>query len=222
MSKFFLASLATISLSLAALGSAQAARIDIPAEVIVQAVDGKDLGLQLFGSREYLDLNAGSHRIAVKYKDLFEMMGDNHEVVASDPVLLAFVLPADGSYRLAFDKPRDLTTARAFAKDPKFQIVDANGKPLATESMNQEQQESLWQAAVSLGAGSSTTDAARSTAITTATATTVAVTANAEQATPIAAPAPEQKMAAEQLHYWWTQADSATRASFLKAIGVNP
>lgn len=217
--------------------NAHAARLDLPQEVIVQAVNGKDLGMQLFGNKDYLELAPGSHRIAVKYKDLFEMMGDNHEVVASDPVLLAFELPAEGSYRLTFDKPKELAQARAFAKAPKFQVVDAKGTPLPQQSLTQEERDSLWQA--TLGGGSTTSDAAKmtaapqTTAVTPATATAaVAPAAAAAPAAVVSAPAiapsahgaatdAAQRMTAEQLNYWWSQADSETRAAFLNAIGAN-
>lgn len=200
-----------------------AARLMVPPEVIVQAVNGKDLGLQLFGSKDYLELAPGSHRIAVKYKDLFEMMGDNHEVVASDPVLLAFELPADGDYRLTFDKPTELAAARAFAKAPKFLVVDAQGQPLAQQSLTQEERDSLWQA--TLGGGSTTSDAAKMTApsqppAAAAPAVTAAavVAPAAVSAAPAEAPDAAQRMVAEQLSYWWSQADSETRAAFLNTV----
>ncbi|MBQ1784724.1 MAG: DUF2057 domain-containing protein [Gammaproteobacteria bacterium] len=216
---------------------AHAARLELPEEVIVQAVNGQDLGLQLFGTKDYLELAPGSHRIAVKYKDLFEMMGDNHEVVASDPVLLAFELPTEGTYRLSFTKPTELTQARAFAKAPKFLIVDAKGTPLAQQSLTQEERDSLWQA--TLGGGSITSGAAKMTAApqasavaATPTAAAVAPAAAVTPAAAVAAPsiaAPSvsgattdgaQRMTAEQLNYWWSQADSETRAAFLNAISA--
>ncbi len=208
---------------------AVAARLDLPEEVIVQAVNGKDLGMQLFGNKDYLELAPGSHRIAVKYKDLFEMMGDNHEVVASDPVLLAFELPTEGTYTLTFDKPKELNQARAFAKAPKFLVVDAKGTPLAQQSLTQEERDSLWQA--TLGGGSTTSDAAKmtappQTAVAVAT-TTAAVVPAAVVAAPTLTPSANstatdaaQRMTAEQLNYWWSQADSETRAAFLNAIGA--
>lgn len=202
--------------------NAFAARLMVPPEVIVQAVNGKDLGLQLFGSKDYLELAPGSNRIAVKYKDLFEMMGDNHEVVASDPVLLAFELPADGDYRLTFDKPTELAAARAFAKAPKFLVVDAKGKPLAQQSLTQEERDSLWQA--TLGGGSTTSEAAKMTApaqppAAPAVATTAVVASAAVSAPPTEAPDAAQRMVTDQLNYWWSQADSETRAAFLNAVG---
>ena len=169
----------------------QAAELQVASEIVVDAINGQNRTKLLFGNSEKLTLNSGEQRLLVRYKDLFERGADEHDVVTSEQLLLAFNLPADGQYQLQLDAPNNVTAARAFAKAPQLRLVDAQGQPLALTILSEAQQQQLWQAA--------------------ATPNT-----NATAVTTVVAGSSEQQMVSEQLNYWWQKADAQTRQQFLQ------
>ena len=195
-----------------------AARLEVPEELIIVAVDGKDLGLQLFNTKDHVDLSVGAHRIAVKYKDLYELGGDQHEVVASEPVLLAFAVAEEGSYRFSFTRPETVEAARRFAAEPQFGIIGPNGQTVESRMLTQDQQQSLW--VESLGLDNSRSEAVKATAM--PVAQTAVATPRVTAETKAATTTGEQQMAAEQLRYWWSKADAQTRQAFLSQILSKP
>lgn len=188
-----------------------AAELQVAGEIVVDAVNGKERNSLLFGNDEQLSLGTGEQRLLVRYKDLFELGADEHEVVSSEPLLLAFNLPAEGSYQLQLDAPSNVKAARAFAKAPQLRLTDAKGQPIAMTILTEAQQQQLWQAAA--------TPTASATAATAAPAALAATAITGAAATPGNG---EQQMVSEQLHYWWQKADAQTRQQFLQQLQQQP
>jgi uncharacterized protein YccT (UPF0319 family) len=199
--------------------AADPALIELPEEVVLQAVNGEPHRTGLFGAREPLRLAPGRHRIAFRYRDLFEFGGDSHEVVTSPLLILDFELETADGYRLDFDRPRDVEAGRRFARRPAFTLVDGRGSPVPRQSLSAEASEPLLARALGFGGGAS---AARLTDPEATAARSAPVPASESTATHPAATAanPDQRMAAEQLRYWWSLADAETRAAFLRELEV--
>ena len=184
-----------------------AAELLLASELVVDAVNGEKRTNLLFGNAAKLTLAAGEQRLLVRYKDLFELGADEHEVVSSEALLLAFTLPAEGNYQLQLDAPSNVKAARAFAKAPQLRLIDAKGQPIAMTILTEAQQQQLWQAAATPTASATAT-----------TAVPAAIGATAVTAAAAAQGNGEQQMVSEQLHYWWQKADAQTRQQFLQQL----
>ena len=94
--------------------------VDVPMELEIVVINERRVeGInKLFnlGDRT-LHLQPGEYRIIAYYKNLFELPGNNHEVVKSAPVMYRIKGAAGSRYRLSFDEPADVDEARKMAKD---------------------------------------------------------------------------------------------------------
>lgn len=189
--------------------SLPAAELQVASEIVVDAINGQSRTKLLFGNNEQLTLSAGNQRLLVRYKDLFDLGADEHEVVSSEPLLLAFNLPAEGTYRLQLDAPSNVKAARAFAKAPQFRLLNADGQPLAMTILTEAQQQQLWQAAATPTVATTPTSSAGAVAAAATAATATTSTTQGQG---------EQQMVSEQLHYWWQKADAQTRQQFLQQL----
>ena len=94
--------------------------VDVPMELEIVVINERRVeGVnKLFGLGDRtLHLQPGDYRIIAYYKNLFELSGNNHEVVKSDPVMYRISGEAGSRYRLAFDEPADVDEARKMAKN---------------------------------------------------------------------------------------------------------
>lgn len=69
-----------------------------------------------FGSRD-LQLLPGEYRIVAFYKNLFDISPDQHQIVKSDPSIFTVNGNPGDVFLLNFEKPQNLKTAKAMAKD---------------------------------------------------------------------------------------------------------
>lgn len=101
--------------------------IDVPMELEIVTINERRLEginkLFSFGDRT-LHLQPGDYRIIAYYKNLFELSGNEHDVVKSDPVLFRVTGQAGSRHRLVFDVPADVVEARQMAKQFSGYSVD--------------------------------------------------------------------------------------------------
>ncbi|MEE4251867.1 MAG: DUF2057 family protein [Alcanivoracaceae bacterium] len=101
--------------------------VDVPMELEIVTVNERRLEginkLFSFGDRT-LHLQPGDYRIIAYYKNLFELSGNEHEVVKSDPVLFRVNGQAGSRHRLAFEVPADVEAARQMAKQFSGYSID--------------------------------------------------------------------------------------------------
>lgn len=101
--------------------------VDVPMELEIVTINERRLEginkLFSFGDRT-LHLQPGDYRIIAYYKNLFELSGNEHDVVKSDPVLFRVTGQAGSRHRLAFDVPADVVEARQMAKQFSGYSVD--------------------------------------------------------------------------------------------------
>lgn len=123
-----------------------AAEITFPENVIVLGVDGQETGNSgLFARKKSsFQLPAGEHTIMARYDRLFQINGDDFDVVRSKGVTIKVVL-ADQNYVLGWQpEPASLEEAREFVKRPTLKISTSTGQVVATQQGAVQQNTSLF------------------------------------------------------------------------------
>lgn len=106
---------------------AEVAILEVPEEVQVMAIDGREPPPSFLRSQVRLALLPGEHVLGLRYVHLFQINSEEHEVVRSGQAALRFTAGAGGRYRLEAPPQRDLDAARKFAKAPQFRLADLGG-----------------------------------------------------------------------------------------------
>ena len=95
------------------------ATIVMPEQLEVASVNGKEIaggsGMMSIGDK-VLEVAPGRYELLVFYRELWEL-GEQHEVLRSDPALFVVEAQPAGRYRLDYDRPEDLAAARELAND---------------------------------------------------------------------------------------------------------
>ncbi|MDO4222995.1 MAG: DUF2057 family protein [Acinetobacter sp.] len=80
-------------------------------------------------------LDAGQHRLYVRYQSFFEdMMSDEHAKVKSETILLQTPALPDGQYRLqSVNAPSNLQAAQQYVQKPHIALYDAKGNMVAQQ-----------------------------------------------------------------------------------------
>lgn len=113
--------------------AADVATLNVPEQIQVMAVDGKEITGSLLEKSQLMTALPGEHVFSLRYVELFQINSEEHEVVRSRQTALRFTAVAGREYRIEMDKQGSLDAARKFAKDPKFRLVDV-GSGAVTES----------------------------------------------------------------------------------------
>ncbi|TQF72464.1 DUF2057 domain-containing protein [Pseudoalteromonas luteoviolacea] len=175
-------------------GISVSGEVNFPEELLPLQVNDKEIEHSFFNKVRTLDLPAGTHRIKVKYSDLFELDYDEHEVVDSDPFWVEVELQ-DEDYQVRFEAIDDVEQARLFAKSPTIWFQAEQGQAVSTKPVTQQTSKPI-------------------------TPVKVAVTHNTASPVTSSKPAPTagQPDAVAMLEFWWQQASPQQRAAFLEAI----
>lgn len=95
------------------------AEIVLPEQLEVATVNGREIegasGMLTKGDKT-LELAPGRYELLVFYRELWEL-GDQHEVLRSDPALFIVDVAAGGRYRIDFERPAGVEEARELAAD---------------------------------------------------------------------------------------------------------
>lgn len=105
----------------------EVALLEVPEQVQVMAIDGREPPPSFLRSQSTLALLPGEHVFSLRYVQLFQVSSEEHEVVRSRQAALRFSAVAGGRYRLEAPVQRNLEGARRFAKAPEFRLVSAGG-----------------------------------------------------------------------------------------------
>lgn len=193
--------------------AAEEARVFIPREFNLVNVDGDSYIQPLVGNGTLIKLLPGEHKIVIKYVDFWSINADTDEKVASQPMLLVFNANAGEKYRIKSQELKDVTAAKAFAKNPQVDIISESSKTsVATDVKYQLEDKGLIAAFVD---SMSSNDAPKPEAAA-ATAGTVAAAASATDST--SEPRSKGEPALEMLKYWWQKADAQQQEEFMKWI----
>lgn len=98
----------------------QVLTIRVPSDLEVFTINGSEVdGVNTFFNTDHKDLKVtpGRYEILAYYKRLWDLDADSHEVMKSDPAL--FVVDGDAGefYRLDFERPQNVSQARALEDD---------------------------------------------------------------------------------------------------------
>ena len=78
----------------------QAATLSFPEELIPITVNGKQVEHSLFSKKLDFDLPIGTHKVQIKYSDLYELDYDEHQTVSSAPFWVEVAITQDGQYQI--------------------------------------------------------------------------------------------------------------------------
>lgn len=127
--KFAMLALATTSLS-----SMAQVTLNVGENTIVTAINGQEVRNSLFAEpKRVFHLEAGKHVITAKYQRLYELQGDNHDVLRSSNISLPVELSDNQSYELVMaNQPDFYQDAKEYAKQPTL-TVRQNGQILTSQ-----------------------------------------------------------------------------------------
>ncbi|GMM86568.1 DUF2057 family protein [Pseudoalteromonas sp. MTN2-4] len=183
----------------------QAATLSFPEELIPISVNGKQVEHSLFSKKLDFDLPIGTHKVQIKYSDLYELDYDEHQTVSSSPFWVEVTINQEGQYRIAFDRAKDADAAELFAKSPNVYVIAPNKSQQVAVKVKPK-------AVVAPAVVAATVQ----TVATPMTITTQVAPKSRKQIEGMTHPSAEL-----MLHYWWQQADENQRKAFLKAVKVN-
>lgn len=108
----------------AARAPAEVALLRVPEQIEVMAVDGREPPPSFLKSNVELTVLPGEHVLSLRYVELFQLGSDEHDVVRSRQAALRFNAVAGTAYVLEIPKPLNHDAAKAFAKDPHFNLLN--------------------------------------------------------------------------------------------------
>ncbi|HET8731567.1 MAG TPA: DUF2057 family protein [Moraxellaceae bacterium] len=106
---------------------AEVAVVDVPEEVQVMAIDGREPPSSLLTSQVQLALLPGDHVFSLRYVQLFQLGAGEHDVVRSGQAALRFTAAPGAHYRLDVPPQKNPDVARQFARSPLFTLVNLSG-----------------------------------------------------------------------------------------------
>lgn len=105
-------------------GEAELALVDVPDQVQLLSIDGRDLPGGLLQRKQTVELLPGERVLTLRYVELFQFGAGDHEVVRSRPAALRVTLAAGQRYRVTVEnRPTSLEMARKYARDPAFALT---------------------------------------------------------------------------------------------------
>lgn len=215
---------------IALLGSstAFAANLNIPMAFEYLAVDGTEIKSSLFNHIDDIELDNGTHKIAIRYHDMVQDdFSDSESFIKSSPFIVTLTVDGDHQYSLKADGGV-IKHPKSFAKSPKV-VITRHDSAVVDYSVKQTDftEDSFVNSLFGGGNGQDITSLASAATgavvapvpVTTTTTVTTATTITA----PISKPAPIDSMTGKQdaghaeqmLQYWWLHADHKTRKEFM-------
>ena len=119
----------------------QVLTLEVPTELEIHSINGRPYTAanSMFGaSDKRLHLQPGAYRVHAFYKNGFDIDGGiSHEVVRSRTAIFNFEGKAGETWRLEFDRPRNLAEAREFTNDfPAWALNTGNGERIEAKAGN--------------------------------------------------------------------------------------
>lgn len=126
--------LAVVALVTASVSSMAQVTLNVGENTIVTAINGQEVKNSLFTEpKRVFKLEAGKHVITAKYERLYDLRGDNHDMLRSSNISLPVELLDNQSYELIMaNQPEYYNQAKEYAKQPTLAIRQ-NGQILASQ-----------------------------------------------------------------------------------------
>lgn len=110
----------------------EVAHLELPHIAQLRSVDGlplNRLGRMTTSETTTYTLLPGRHKLAVRYHEIWPISDDEHETLASDPVVIEGTFEAGAVYRIEVQAPRDIKDARVFIIKPVIGLSKVSEKP---------------------------------------------------------------------------------------------
>lgn len=102
--------------------------LNVGDNTVVTAINGQEVKNGLFSEpQRTFNLQAGKHVITAKYTRLYELRGDNHDVLRSSNISLPVELQNGQTYNLVMaNQPNDYQSAKDYVKQPTLAITQGS------------------------------------------------------------------------------------------------
>ena len=106
-----------------------------PEQIAVLTLDQQEVSGSFFRStKTTYQLDPGTHDIAVRYEQLFNLTNDDHDILKSAMVSVRANLEDNKTYRLSLiNPPKNYEVAKEYVKQPIIAVVDEQGKIIAQQ-----------------------------------------------------------------------------------------
>ncbi|QER39535.1 DUF2057 domain-containing protein [Acinetobacter suaedae] len=114
-----------------------AVTITAPEEIVIVAVNGQEVNSGLLpSSKNNYQVDAGDLTLNVRYREYFEHLSGEHDIVRSGVVTIqAPNLKDNQSYRLGLvNAPKDFEAAKKYAEQPTVALYDQNKKLIVQQT----------------------------------------------------------------------------------------
>lgn len=201
-----------LALSLLLPSLAYAATVKFSEELIPLQVNENKVEHSLFSSVDEVTVSQGQHKVKVKYKDLYEIDYDEHEVIESEPFWLVINIEnSEVTYQLSMPRADDIDGAKQYIKSPfaTFKELEANSQALRLEPVKAQVVLSTEQK--NKAHLPATTASALSNSAAPKSSSKIQVVAEKSPNAPVS----QQPSALSMLEFWWSQATEQEKAAFL-------
>lgn len=192
------------------------ATIKFSEEIIPLQVNDEKVEHSLFSSVDKVTVPQGQHKIKVKYKDLYEIDYDEHEVIESDPFwLVVNIDKSEATYQISMPRADDIAGAKRYIKSPfaNFKERGKNNQALRLEPVKAHVVLSTETNNMADLPTSSTIEKIPSNSTAYAPKSPPKAKVATNQST--SAPVSQQPSALNMLEFWWSQASEQEKAAFL-------
>lgn len=200
-----------------------AVTITAPEEIVILAVNGQEVNSGLIPSKKNnYQVDPGSLTVNVRYREYFEHLNGEHDIVKSGVVTIqAPDLQDNQSYTLGLvNAPKNFDAAKKYADQPTVALYDQN-KKLVVQQTGANNEAQPWFTGSNLLSRTldltqkNKNNAANQPAPVYAGATTAQVIATAPVAVTTAAPVGTAKTTDQQLAELWQKASKTERQKFM-------
>ena len=125
---------ALTALSLSSISAMANVTLNVGDNTVVTAINGQEVKNGLFTEpQRKFDLQAGKHVITAKYTRLYELAGDNHDILRSSNISIPVELADNQTYTLTMaNQPESYASAKEYIKKPTLAVVQ-NGTIIASQ-----------------------------------------------------------------------------------------